>query len=70
MKERINMTIPELIDRLEEINNSLNMGDSVPKMMNESSVLNVQDNVRELISDLEDDGILDNEGYRQSGRVY
>ena len=70
MKERINMTIPELIDRLEEINSSLNMGDSVPKMMNESSVLNVQDNVRELISDLEDDGILDNEGYRQSGRVY
>ena len=64
------MTIPELIDRLEEINSSLNMGDSVPKMMNESSVLNVQDNVRELISDLEDDGILDNEGYRQSGRVY
>ena len=64
------MTIPELIDRLEEINSSLNMGDSIPKVMNESSVLNVQDNVRELISDLEDDGILDNEGYRQSGRVY
>ena len=70
MKERINMTIPELIDRLEEINSSLNMGDSIPKMMNETSVLNVQDNVRELISDLEDDGILDNEGYRQAGRLY
>ena len=64
------MTVPELIDRLEEINNSLNLGDSLPKMMNEHTVNNIQSNVRELISDLEDDGILDNEGYRQSGRVY
>ena len=64
------MTVPELMDKLEEINESLNMGDSIPKMMNEHSVLQVQNNVRELISDLEDDGILDNEGYRQSGRVY
>ncbi len=64
------MTVPELIDRLEEINNSLNLGDSLPKMMNEHTVNNIQSNVRGLISDLEDDGILDNEGYRQSGRVY
>tara|TARA_Y100000593_G_scaffold85670_1_gene163070 strand:- start:1587 stop:1781 length:195 start_codon:yes stop_codon:yes gene_type:complete len=64
------MTVPELIDRLEEINNSLNLGDSLPKILNEYTVNNIQSNVRTLISDLEDDGILDNEGYRQSGRVY
>ena len=64
------MTVPELIDRLEEINSSLSIGDSIPKMMNEHAVSQVQNDVRTLISDLEDDGILDNEGYRQSGRVY
>lgn len=64
------MTVPELMDKLEEINDSLNMGDSLPKIMNEHAVSKVQNNVRELISELEDDGILDNEGYRQSGRVY
>ena len=64
------MTVPELMDKLEEINESLNMGDSIPKMMNEHAVSQVQNNVRELISELENDGILDNEGYRQSGRVY
>jgi hypothetical protein len=64
------MTVPELIDRLEEINNSMELGSSLPKIMNEHAVSKVQNNVRELISELEDDGILDNEGYRQSGRVY
>ena len=64
------MTVPELIDRLEEINNSMELGSSLPKIMNEHTVTKIQKNVRELISDLEDDGILDNEGYRQSGRVY
>ncbi len=64
------MTVPELIDRLEEINNSMELGSSLPKIMNEHTVTKIQNNVRELISDLEDDGILDNEGYRQSGRVY
>ena len=64
------MTVPELIDRLEEINNSMVLGSSLPKMLNEHAIKGIQDNVRELISDLEDDGILDNEGYRQSGRVY
>jgi len=64
------MTIPELMDRLEEINELLNIGESIPKMMNEHTVNNIQKDVRLLISDLEDDGILDNEGYRQAGRVY
>jgi hypothetical protein len=64
------MTVPELIDRLEEINNSMELGSSLPKIMNEHAISRVQSNVRTLISDLEDDGILDNEGYRQSGRVY
>ena len=70
MKERINMTIPELIDRLEEINSSLNMGDSIPKVMNESSVSNIQNEVRTLISDLEDDGIEGNEGYNKLSGGY
>tara|TARA_R110000824_G_scaffold207847_1_gene393423 strand:- start:203 stop:397 length:195 start_codon:yes stop_codon:yes gene_type:complete len=64
------MTVPELIDRLQEINDSLELGSSVPKMLNENAIKDIQDGVRTLISDLEDDGILDNEGYRQSGRVY
>ena len=64
------MTIPELIDRLEEINSSLDPGRVLPKILNEHALKEIQKGVRSLISDLEDDGILDNEGYRQSGRVY
>jgi len=56
------MTVPELIDRLEKIDNSLNMGSSIPKMLNEYTINSIQENVRTLISDLEDDGILDNGG--------
>ena len=50
------MTIPELVDRLQEINDSLNMGSSIPKMLNEYTVNNIQKDVRTLISDLEDNG--------------
>ena len=65
------MTVPELIDRLQEINDSMEMsGSSLPKILNEHAIKGIQDGVRTLISDLEDEGILDNEGYRQAGRVY
>ncbi len=64
------MTVPELIDRLQEINSSLDVGNTLPKILNEHSLNQIQEDVRELIEDLEHDGILDNEGYRQSGRLY
>ncbi len=64
------MTIPELMDRLEEINESMNLGSEEPKILNEYAVKGIQDNVRTLISDLEVDGIEGNEGYRMAGRVW
>ena len=50
------MTVPELIDRLEKIDDSLNMGSSIPKMLNEYTINSIQKNVRTLISDLKDEG--------------
>ena len=55
------MTIPELIDRLYEINSDLDCGGSVPKLLNQNALQNIQSSITELISDLENDGILDNE---------
>ena len=64
------MTVPELMDRLEKINESMNLGDEEPRILNEYAVKGIQNNVRTLISDLEDDGIEGNEGYRMAGRVW
>jgi hypothetical protein len=64
------MTVPELIDRLQEINDSMELGSSIPKILNEHAIKDIQDNVRTLISNLEDDGIEGNEGYRMAGRVW
>ncbi len=64
------MTVPELIDRLQEINDSMELGSSIPKILNEHAIKDIQDNVRTLISNLEDDGIEGNEGYRIAGRVW
>jgi|TARA_B100000287_G_scaffold167402_1_gene157914 hypothetical protein len=64
------MTVPELMDRLEKINESMNLGDEEPRILNEYAVKGIQKNVRTLISDLEDDGIEGNEGYRMAGRVW
>tara|TARA_B100000073_G_scaffold309681_1_gene281573 strand:- start:295 stop:489 length:195 start_codon:yes stop_codon:yes gene_type:complete len=64
------MTVPELIDKLEEIKGSLDTGKSQPRLLNDVALKAVQVSINELISDLEFEGILDNEGYRQSGRLY
>ena len=64
------MTVPELIDRLEEIKGSLDTGKSAPRIMNDVALKAVQVTIEGLMNDLEFEGILDNEGYRQSGRLY
>ena len=64
------MTVPELMDRLEKINESMNLGDEEPRILNEYAVKGIQNNVRTLISDLEDDGIEGNEGYNKLSGGY
>ena len=59
------MTVNELVDRLVEINQSLETGNSVPPIINEHKLSEVRNNVNEIISDLEHDGIDSNDGFRK-----
>ena len=49
------MTLNELIDRLKEVNSSLNTGNEEPKVLNEYTLKGIRKNIGNLISDLEDD---------------
>ena len=59
------MTINELVDKLVNIDNSLNTGDEEPKVLNELALSKIQNDIRDIISDLEQDGIDSNDGFRK-----
>jgi len=59
------MTVNELIDKLIEIDKDLNTGTSEPRILNEYALKGVQGNIRELIAELEHDGIDSNDGFRK-----
>ena len=59
------MTINELVDKLIEIEQSLDTGTEEPRVLNEFALIQVQDTIRDVISDLEQDGIDSNDGFRK-----
>ena len=58
------MTVNELVDKLVEIEHSLQTS-GIPRLLNESVLKQVRENVNEIISDLEHDGIDSNDGFRK-----
>ena len=58
------MTVNELVDRLVEVNESLETSGE-PRLLNETKLKEVRNNVTEIISDLEHDGIDSNDGFRK-----
>ena len=58
------MTVNELVDKLVEIEHSLQTS-RTPRLLNESVLKQVRENVNEIISDLEHDGIDSNDGFRK-----
>tara|TARA_B100000945_G_scaffold228659_1_gene185273 strand:- start:507 stop:701 length:195 start_codon:yes stop_codon:yes gene_type:complete len=58
------MTVNELVDKLVEIEHSLQTS-GTPRLLNESILKQVRENVNEIISDLEHDGIDSNDGFRK-----
>ena len=58
------MTVNELVDKLVEIEHSLQTS-GTPRLLNESVLKQVRENVNEIISDLEHDGIDCNDGFRK-----
>ena len=49
------MTLNELIDRIKEIDSSLDPGNEEPKVLNEYALKGIRRNISNLISDLEND---------------
>ena len=49
------MTLNELINRIKEIDSSLDIGNEEPKILNEYTLKGIRQNIGNLISDLEDD---------------
>ena len=58
------MTVNELVDKLVEIEHSLQTS-GTPRLLNESVLKQVRENVNEIISDLDHDGIDSNDGFRK-----
>ena len=58
------MTVNELVDRLVEIEHSLQTSGS-PRLLNESILKKVRTDINDIISDLEHDGIDSNDGFRK-----
>jgi len=58
------MTVNELVDRLVEVNQSLETTGQ-PAILNEHRLKEIRSNVNEIISDLEHDGIDSNDGFRK-----
>jgi len=59
------MTINELVDKLIEVEQSLDTGTSQPRVLNEHALNQVQDTIRDIVSELEQDGIDSNDGFRK-----
>ena len=59
------MTINELVDKLIEIEQSLDTGTEEPRVLNEFALTQVQNTIRDVISDLEQYGIDSNDGFRK-----
>jgi len=59
------MTVNELVDKLIDIEQSLDVGDSNPPLLNEHALKQVQNTIRDVVSELEQDGIDSNDGFRK-----
>ena len=59
------MTINELVDKLVDIEQSLDVGSSNPPLLNEHALKQVQNTIRDVVSELEQDGIDSNDGFRK-----
>ena len=59
------MTINELVDKLIEVEQSLDVGGTNPPILNEHALTQVQDTIRDIVSELEQDGIDSNDGFRK-----
>ena len=59
------MTINELVDKLVEVEQSLDTGTIPPHVLNEHALTQVQDTIRDIVSELEQDGIDSNDGFRK-----
>ena len=59
------MTVNELVDKLVEIEQSLNTGTEEPRVLNEFALTEVQNTIRDIVSELEQDGIDSNDGFRK-----
>ncbi len=59
------MTINELIDKLIEVQQSLDTGSEEPQVLNVHVLTQVQDTIHDIVSELEQDGIDSNDGFRK-----
>ena len=59
------MTINELVDKLIEVQQSLDTGSEEPQVLNVHVLTQVQDTIRNIVSELEQDGIDSNDGFRK-----
>ena len=59
------MTLNELVDKLIEVEQSLDAGSSQPRVLNEFALTQVQYTIRDIVSELEQDGIDSNDGFRK-----
>ena len=59
------VTVNELVDKLIEVEQSLDTGTSQPRVLNDFALTEVQDTIRDIISELEQDGIDSNDGFRK-----
>ena len=59
------MTVNELVDKLVDIEQSLDTGNSNPPLLNEHALKQIRDSLNEVVSDLVHDGIDSNDGFRK-----
>ena len=59
------MTVNELVDKLVDVEQSLDVGSSNPPILNEHALKQVQGTIRDIVSELEQDGIDSNDGFRK-----
>ena len=59
------MTVNELVDKLVDIEHSLDVGVTNPPLLNEHALKQVQNTIRDVVSELEQDGIDSNDGFRK-----
>ena len=59
------MTVNELVDKLVDIEHSLDVGGTNPPILNEHALKQVQNTIRDFVSELEQDGIDSNDGFRK-----